>query len=601
VRAVKGRHAGALLLLAALLVRTVPQASLAEGGPCLGQGGDRINSLASPSTSPRTVAEGPDWFTLVLGRPRDMSDPAQVRWFENLRRPAVVDGVFRADLAPHGKIWLLYPGFGRGAFNEPDSGAVRPVDADVYRRVAFRAHVATDTRYLWWGFHAGLDGHATLVGDGWLQPGWRTYVDLLRVEWRGAQQGLALVLPDGAADLRLDWARLLPEHDVRLVTVSWQSSGLGAVDVLVDDNRDPSDGFVHVAGAAVPDSGEHSWSPDVLPPGRYFTMVRPTSGGDSGVSRYGPAALRVEPIPILRFASPSALSGDDYATLELGNAWDMDGPADLMGGGTLSWAWQGMTSGPAFQGGLLHGETANSDPYFYLNVDPARPIDTGRYRYLSWRWRVEAPALHSPARLDHAHGLMTRFHYFSDWPYRSAGLNTLDDVVIWDGWNTYTVDLHGAHLDDHAPGPGPGWRGTKAGLRFDPLEGTRSFRFWVDWVRLTADPVARSGSTYPLRWSLRDGGRVPQVRLYLDTDDDWSNGTFAPIARAYGDTARPPDAARAWRHSLYLPYTGVRRSMPTYHWQVPSSLRGRFFIVAEVDDGLSTTRWYSEVPVNVVP
>jgi hypothetical protein len=555
---------------------------------------------ATSRVTANVVPEGVDWFTAVLGQPRDMSSSSQVRWVENLYRPAIVDGQFKTDVGPNGKLSILYPGMGPGALNETAIGATRPINANSYRRLVVRAHVAEAVRLFVWGFRHGYDEHAVLVGDTTLAAGWGTYVIGLNGSWNGTQQGLSLVFPDGAQDLRIDWVRLLRTTDVSWVTARWQPVGRRSVDVLIDDNRDPLDGFVHTVGTGLLDDGQESWSPDILPPGRYFVYVR-RAGSRPATGSYAGSPVRVEPTPILRFAIPSWLSGEDYATRELKNPWDMNGPDDLFAGGDWRWSWHGLSSAPIFRDGALHASNSGRDPYFFLNVDPNRPIDTSRYRYLSWRWRVDAPRLHSPQRLDAAHGLMTRFHYYGSWPYRGDSMNTSNDVLIWDGWNIYTVDLWRGHLDDASPGAGPGWSGMKAGLRFDPLEATQRFDFQVDWIRLTADHYVRAGSDFRIHWSQRPGTLPQRVRLYIDTDDDWDNGTHAFIGEAYRASSGGVSPGATAGHRVYLPLASASRAARWFAWHVPRHLRGRFHIAAEVSNGFTTTHWYSSGQVLVVP
>lgn len=546
------------------------------------------------------VGEGHDWFTLEFGAPRDYSSPNEVTWVEHLTTaPVVAGGTFRGSFGPWGRLSVLYPGMGPGAIDEPSNGAHHPVDADHYRRVVFRAHVAEPARHFWWAFREGFDKHATLVGDGWMHAGWGTYVVELNDAWNGRQQGLSLVLPEGANDLRLDWVRLLPSLDHARLSVAWEGNGRGTVDLIVDDNRDPSDGYVYEAASGIYDGGSAMWSPDVLPPGRYYTYVRHSEPGQP-LGACTPDAIRVEPLPVLRFMNPTMDNGLDYATHELGNPWDMDSVADVFEGGTWRWSWQGLKRDPTFHDGVLRARNDGPDPYFYLNVDPDKPIDTSRYRYLSWRWRVDAGSRHSPTRLDVVHGLMSRFMYYAEWPYRGNSMNTGNDIVIWDGWRTYTIDLFKPHVDDGTPGSGPGWTGQKRGLRFDPLEGRKTFDFEVDWIRLTTEPELRAGAPFPIRWSLRDGTVPADVHLHFDADRSWGNGMSGDIGKAY-DGGRTPIEDPELDHTLYLPYAGLERQWYAHEWHVPDGLQGRYWIVAEVTNRFGRSYWYSDVPIVVEP
>jgi hypothetical protein len=186
-------------------------------------------------------------------------------------------------------------------------------------------------------------------------------------------------------------------------------------------------------------------------------------------------------------------------------------------------------------------------------------------------------------------------------------MNSLQDVVIWEGWNTYQLDLAEGHLDDDSSGPGPGWSGRKTGLRFDPVEGTRPTDFSVDWVKLTAEPSAAAGAGYEIAWTLRTGSRPVTIRLALDTDRDAGNGLGLLVAELVPPAAPPPRPPRgpAGPFRALLPRLEAER--PAYRpptsvrWQLPAGLEGRYYLTAEVDDGLSRMRWYSEVPLAVEP
>jgi hypothetical protein len=127
----------------------------------------------------------------------------------------------------------------------------------------------------------------------------------------------------------------------------------------------------------------------------------------------------------------------------------------------------------------------------------------------------------------------------------------------------------------------------------------------MDWVRLTADPEASPGATYDITWHLDPGPRPLALRLFYDHDRDPANGYAGPIS-AY--TPPPPVPTPApprpmHRNRIYLPLVGAWRTpytVPTTHrWSVPPGLNGPVYLVAEADDGLQVTRWYSEVPLVV--
>src|SRR5262245_54903730 len=106
-----------------------------------------------------------------------------------------------------------------------------------------------------------------------------------------------------------------------------------------------------------------------------------------------------------RVATATTANGADFASQELGNAWDMTGPADIAfehtrdnGNGN-----QGIGhpfSDLSFSGGLLSATATGDDPRITLMIpsDPGvnpvppeggyRPIDASKYKYLTVRLNV---------------------------------------------------------------------------------------------------------------------------------------------------------------------------------------------------------------------
>jgi hypothetical protein len=416
--------------------------------------------------------------------------------------------------------------------------------------------------------------------------------------------GVALQLAGAAEDVRLDWARLTNPESGAPIAVRWRGGGRGTVDVLVDDDRDAANGFLAPLALGAPNDGVLDARAPWLPPGRYYVAVR---AGD-GAPAYSPGTVEVVPAPILRFTAPSALSGADYATAELGDPWDMAARSDLLSGGDWEWSWNGLAGFPRFDGGLLQATSRGPDPFLFLAVDPERPIRTARYRFLSWRASYAGgPWRDASDRLGPESGWVQRFHYWAGWPLEAGTMNSLQDVVIWEGWNTSQLDLAEGHLDDDRAGPGAGWSGRKTGLRFDPVEGTLPTAFSLDWVKLTAEPSARAGEAYEIAWTLRAGSRPVTIRLALDTDRDAGNGLGPLVAELVPPAAPPsrPPSASVGPFRALLPRLEAGRPAyrpPTsFRWQPPAGLDGRYYLTAEVDDGLSRMRWYSEVPLAIEP
>jgi hypothetical protein len=558
--------------------------------------------VTAPAGNPVVVAEGHDYFVRDLGMRRDMNELSDIRWLDGVLNFEAVDGHWRGATAEGARLFGMWPGMALGAANIGPTGDQFPMNADRYRELSFRVFTPYEVDYVWWGLPGLYSEGGTVVARGQTIAGWQTLIHRLDHHWSGRQQGLMLDLSQGVTDLRIDWIRLTDSSRGPVVNTAWSGGGSPAVDIYVDTDRRLDNGLYAQLAAGVPNDGTQALSLHALPPGRYFVYV--TESGDPESGDYSPIPVIVAGAPVAEFVAPSMQSGADYATEELDNAWDMDTKDDLFTGGIWDWIWGGLTHFPTFQNGLMTAITNNTNPFVLLNVDPLRPIDTTRYRYLSWRWMVD-PNFYPNGRLSDENGWVTRFHYFSDWPITEATRNTLNDIIIWDLWETYEMDLAEGYLDDEIPGLGSGWRGTKTVLEFDPLEGTRPFGFQVDWVSLTAAPEALAGGSYPLEWTVLHGDRPLTVTLSYDTDRDADNGVAGSIAVLAPETPQPPPrepAIGAWQ--IYLPRLEVLQPVhpaTNFAWRVPANLAGDVYIVVEVSDGLQATRRYSQVPVTIYP
>jgi hypothetical protein len=550
------------------------------------------------------VAEGQDFFTHVLRDPRDMDEPLDLRWHVRVRNIRVTGSVWQGEFGAAGQVYAYFPGLDAGAANIGPIGAQVPIDADAYRVLSFRALADRAVRYRWWGHRGLLAEGDELVAEGVLPAGrWETAVKVLAPSWMGTRRGLRLEVVE-AADVRLDWVRLtVPDTSPRFA-VTWTGPGSGTLDIALDDDQRVGNGLTARLAEDVPDTGRFVVSTAAFPPGPYYVYVEHASDAPGG-GAYSPGPLTIVAAPRLAFTAPSTASGADYATTELGDPWDMDGGGDLFINGVWPQSWFDLGSGPLYRAGQLHATTSGVDPYLYLNIsEDRRPIETAIYKHLAWRWFVEGTWADSGDRLAPANAWVSRFHYFPRFPYQAAEMNTLNDVVIWEGWNTYELDLSQGYLDDRRPGPASlGWRGTKAGLRFDPLEGSRPFTLHLDWVRLTADPTVRAGSRYAITWSMPAGDRPRTITLHTDRDRDFGNGFAGTIATLAPPPAVPPTLRGP--HRTFLPRVDAWRppdgGPSRYVWAVPPDLRGPVYLCAVVSDGVNVMRWYSDVPLVINP
>jgi hypothetical protein len=186
-------------------------------------------------------------------------------------------------------------------------------------------------------------------------------------------------------------------------------------------------------------------------------------------------------------AAPAAGEGDDFASQELGAPWDMSDPTTFAFEYTRDHGDGGGPLNVSLSGGVLSATATTGDPRVTLLVpsnplaNPVppeggyRPIDAGRYRYLSVQVNVPADSL-----------AQVFWQTSSGQPF---GFSQFQQLTA--GPNTITIDLA-------ATGPGSGgvpWSGLIQGLYFDPMMSAGAFQ--IDYVRLSSAPPANPANGLP--------------------------------------------------------------------------------------------------------
>ena len=325
--------------------------------------------------------------------------------------------------------------------------------------------------------------------------------------------------------------------------------------------RDNSDGTTYVVASNVA-SNSYVWFYGFLPPGSYTLLVTNSSGS-------GSAVFSINNPPSIAVTDPSQTSGEDYATKVLGNPWDMNDASDIQLTGS------DYLTGLSFSGGQLHATNTNNDPNVTLlfNSNNSVPIDTSKYRYLTWRLKVDGP-------YDLGQGSVARFFWTSNPLMSGVTATTSLPVIVWPGMNSYTVDLASLSTAPdgglESSGGAELWgAGNKRHLRFDPHEFPQARTFHIDDIRLTAKPVATSSFAIKFVGTDADGDPAT-VSLYYDVDTNPANGKT-------------------------LITSGIPLSAGEFVWDTAAVPPGEYYIYAEANDGLQTTGRYSTAPVQVVP
>ncbi len=594
-------------------------------------------ALTSPSRE-TSYSEGDEFATAVVGNPWDMNDLRDLPYDINYEQPSFSGGIWRGVSHPYtgegiGYFFPLFRGYadtypwGWDYYSYYDGGMpygpLNPVDATRFTRLAIRMSMdETGHRDFvmlnWMKTPNQRENNGLMFKDADRAPsgyepypaGYRIYdLDLTGRShltdrlpavidpvyqggtWDGLVYGMS-VLPSttGPAGMvnQVDWIRLYRPEAESVIPLRWTTPGVAqddesySVRVFFDRDNSGYDGDLFVSG--VRNAGRYDVYAAALPPGDYYAYLKLVRAEGAAfttvaVSAYSPR-IRILAAPSFRFLSPSFTTGTDYATAELGNPWDMESADDVIASGHIS----GLTVG----GGLLTGTAdppvppaTESDCYFFLNTKrngESVPIDTTRYRYLTFRMKVD-PAGYTNILDRIQRGWLSRWQWAKTY-FETDGSYTMG-VYLLEDWHSYTVDLWDDTLLDPSPGldvPQAGWRdiGQANYLRFDPLEVYDATVFYVSDVRL----CAFNGPTddrFTLRWQAADADGDPLTLVLYGGYFD-ANGVFQqnpePIATITNAQA-----------------------VNTCAWNTAGLDPGDYYVRAVLSDGRHTLERISTVPV----
>jgi hypothetical protein len=564
-----------------------------------------VSSVALANPGPGTYGEDDDYFTKVWGNPRDMEqasdlyllysacNPTQIRRFSN---ESIANGMWTATTtATSGdantetrNVYILNPGWG-SSLNVEEDGQINPIDAGHYTQLTFRLYVSQEVSLLAnVVFTKQQIGTRDGVAPFYLHSGWNIYtIDFKQssASWSGSITGLWFSFYDvpSGVNLKLDWVRLTPKASRR---VEWTGNGSGSVALYLGDNLGDPNGRSQLRiygsgymGLDIQFGDSPLTVPASLPPGTYYAGV---DDGGGIVSSSGAWTFR--PVPIARIVAPSYASGEDWATTVAGNPWDMGGTDDVTAASSESVNY-GASNGVLNVTNVSDGKSA-CDPNW-----PHRPlglnlhglaIDSNRYKYLSFRYRVDqAP--------NQGAGGVARVR----WQIPSGGWPTgrTDDISLYNyGWTVYKLDLSTVSLEVETAQ----WSDLSYQiLQIIVNEAHSAWTSHLDWVMLTAENEARG--SYTVGWEMVQG-QATAVTLYWDNDRNPGNGFASRAYRSVAVSAPSPSAS----HLVYLPLV-MRNAGAAENSFVLStedlSIGLRYYVALKLEDGYNTVYWYSELPV----
>jgi hypothetical protein len=448
-------------------------------------------SAASPpvlGVSSSSVAESADFASEVLADPWDFSTTTDVAGPASMAASLLT-------YAPSSKVQPTLVASTASSQAWGRDGRVLPVDADRFTVLSLRLWSSAQSSG---GVSWTTCGWATVACRGFMAftmtAGWRTYDLVIKssnlssspAAWAGKVTGMRLTGAAGPT-VKVDWARLR-EAAQATVDISWDEPTAGETvywdldgdssNNTYDDpgtNTKPSRGW-GIAGQAFGGGTRTAHVPmGAFPPGAFRFYV-PYTGGEMSTT----ITVRARPRPVV--LTPSASQGADWATTVRKNPFDMAQTTDY----TLKNARVVGNNGRWFA-----AENTSNDPSVYL---PIKPFLGSTYH------RVQVKmALLGAYSLANAPGggCIGRILWTTSkggptkWP-------TTDDLVLYPGWNAIDLDMAtspATAIVDPAIGANRiGWAGqTITQLRFDPNEDPGKRRWYLDDIRVAADPVAGKG------------------------------------------------------------------------------------------------------------
>jgi hypothetical protein len=408
--------------------------------------------------------------------------------------------------------------------------------------------------------------------------------------WTGNIYGFLIeATKDGSVGtaIKVNWIRVYDPTTSPKLQLGWTTTGVdtndtttNSVQVCVDTNNSGFDG--DLLATCLKNDGLYEINTAALPPGDYYFYLQLVSRSTTAYTlraRSGYSArVTVTHPPSLEFTAPTFTTGDDYATVELGNPWDMTDSSDIYEPLYLS--------NVSFANGMMIA-TANaptppateSDAQFYLNTRLSgnfKAIDSTKYRYLTYRMMVD-PTGYVNINDWIARGWLPRVIWLNEGI--SIDGSEAQGIPMLESWHSYSIDLADRSLlTTENPYPAQlGWRelGSVKRMRFDPLEVPVATTFAIDDIKL-CDDNRPANNSYTISWTASDPDSTSlSVSLYYGT---LSGSTFS--GRLITTVTQSPGAN-------------------SYVWDTSSAGSGSYYIQAVISDGTNSYTRVSEVPVVV--
>gem|GEM_PF-2459949 len=231
-------------------------------------------------------------------------------------------------------------------------------------------------------------------------------------------------------------------------------------------------------------------------------------------------------------------AGDDYATNNFSDSWDMSNSEDV-------WPVYTNINSPSFSGGTFRGVAANSGPQVYFlwggypnSIASPRdgninPINANYYNRMAIRFYSSVA---SKAQL---------YWFYSQDITKNRKWQQFNAKA---GWNIYIFDA-----EHNFNAFASGWNGSPIGVRLGPVN-TPGATFSVDWVNV----YRANTSTALVSWD-DNAPNGSAYKIYVDGDNSGYNGTLLTTAASSPATV-DLSALRAGTYYLYVTRSGSANS-----------------------------------------
>jgi hypothetical protein len=555
-------------------------------------------TVTSPAEN-EVIKSAEDFASASFQDPMDMNEQTDLGWFifdtlsgskSNLSNISFSNGIFSASAtSPGPEIQILETGI-PGTCYLGKIGKNFKIDATKYTILAYRMYLSTNHDGLLFWSKNTIYNDITRTNPFSMYSGWRigflviptlgsAAVKGTKTNWAGEIDSFRFDPVPVAVNVKVDWFRLVQNSSSLYRTVRWSGS-TGNVDIYLDTDKNEGNGTLGKVAANIAGTSYQLYVGG-LEPGIYYVGVKHTSGG---TLIYGSGNYRVNDIPTLMFTSPSEEGGNDFATAELGNAWDMNATSDLDGYANLTGAPTITTISAVNRQGaslgnisVLKGTNKSGirDPILYLlwfngGRGATTKIDSNKYRILVLKMGL-------PGNWDLVGGSVARVFWHVQGEFFPNSVEKMhqsaDIIVRHKSGSAITMDTIIADMKTlplEASQSYTGWNGSIDGFRVDPHEFSPSKSFYIREVKLAA--FERADDSYTIRWNYTDEySTSASLSLYYDTNNSGYNGTLIK--------------------------SGINPTSKQYTWNTANMGAGTYYIYAVFSDGLNSNRTYARWPI----